>query len=164
MFIPYFPVQMVESTLRVRKQLETRQKRQRLKSATKTMIVIVTSYLICNSLSLVLTFWENISPETLKSKNFKFYTLGGDVVSLLTAINASWKLVIYYTCSTKIRKEVQLLARKITFHPVRAEDRVAEDSSTSSNSETKNLEIPLILRGHSDWKENGDDICESEGN
>ncbi len=141
MFISDLPVQMVESALRVRKQLETRQKRRCLKSATKTMVVIVTSYLICNSLSLVLTFWENISPETLKSKNFKFYTLGGDVVSLLTAINASWKLVIYYTCNPKIRKEVQLLARKLSFQPVRDEDLAVEDSSATScrNSETKNV-------------------------
>ncbi len=86
MFMPALPIQMVESALRITKHHETRQKRQRLKSATKTMLLIVMSYLICNSLRLVLTFWENISPETLKSENFKFYSLGGDVVSLLTAI------------------------------------------------------------------------------
>ncbi len=163
--MPALSVQMVESALRIIKRRENRPKRQRLKSATKTMIVIVMSYLICNSLRLVLTFWENISPETLKSENFKFYSLGGDVVSLLTAINASWKLIIYYTCNPKIRKEVQLLARKISFQPIRTEDRVAEDScSTSSNSAAKNAETLPALQGLLDERENGDGICESDGN
>ncbi len=132
---------MAGSDLRVRWQLETRLKRQRLKSATKTMTAIVTSYLICNSLGLVLTFWENISPETLESKNFKLYTLGGDLASLLKAINASWKLIIYYTCNPKIRKEVQLLARKMTFQPITDEDRVAEDRVVEEFKMAPHLEV-----------------------
>lgn len=117
---------VVEVVARVREE-EQKARRKGLKAATKMMMAIVASYLVCNLLNLVITFWEIVDPSaptlTLPSLgdvgggvivrawllvHRQMYERLGDVVTLLTIINASLRLPIYYACNPKIRAEVPL--------------------------------------------------------
>lgn len=78
------------------------------RSARKMMIAILTSYLVCNLLNLVITIWEVIDkPYLLEHK--EFYSFATDTVFFLTAINSSVRLPIYYKCNHKIRREVKFM-------------------------------------------------------
>ncbi len=84
--------------------------RKGLKAAMNMMIVIVCSYLICSLLNVVITFWEHINPKYLATHE-KFYTFTCDCVSLLTIINSSLRLPIYYLFNPKFRRELKAVLR-----------------------------------------------------
>lgn len=77
-------------------------------SARKMMVAIVTSYLVCNALHLILTFWEHIDMDFLR-RHSDFYAFASDAVTLLTMINASFRLPIYYASNVTIRTAIQNL-------------------------------------------------------
>ncbi len=88
-------------------------RRKGFKAAMKMMIVMVCSYLICNLLNLVITFWEHVNPDYLV-KHYKFYTFASDCVSLLTIINSSLRLPIYYLFNPRFRQEVKAVLRRLS--------------------------------------------------
>ena len=115
----------MQSQLEAVRVREREARRHGLKSATKMMLVIVASYLLCNLLNLFITFWEILDKEHLvinypevqlsalvscrlraDGQPLQAYEMGTDVVSLLTITNSSLRLPIYYVCNPKIRQEV----------------------------------------------------------
>lgn len=98
------------SVLKNRRKQSVEMKRlmERSQSARKMMISIVTSYLACNTLQMIITCWEHISMEFLEEHR-DFYAFASDVVTLLTAINASSRLPIYYHSNSTIRSAIREL-------------------------------------------------------
>lgn len=80
-------------------------------SARVMMIAIVTSYLLCNLLNLILTFFEHLNGELLEEYG-DFYSFASDTVTLLTVVNATVRLPIYYASNLKIRSEVAKMFRE----------------------------------------------------
>lgn len=75
-------------------------------TARRTMIALISSYLMCNSLNVLITIWEDLDRDYL-SDHFDFYTFVADLVSLLTAFNSATRLPIYYACNRKVRKQLE---------------------------------------------------------
>ncbi|KRY89431.1 hypothetical protein T4D_1790 [Trichinella pseudospiralis] len=83
------------------------------RSAWKMMVAIVTSYLVTNVLNVIITLWEHINKEFLNSHP-AFYTFATDAVSLLTVLNASLRLPIYYASNWRIRQALQTCCKRNT--------------------------------------------------
>lgn len=98
------------SVLRNRRKQSLEMKRliERSHSARQMMVSLVTSYLIFNTLQVVITIWEHVSMDFLNDHR-DFYAFAADVVTLLTAINASTRLPIYYATNMSIRLAIQEL-------------------------------------------------------
>lgn len=88
-------------------------------SARKMMAAIVASYLVCNLLNLFVTFMEHIDFSFLH-KHKVFYSFSSDVVTMLTVVNASFRLPIYYACNFKIRAEIRRIYGRTMIKPMRA--------------------------------------------
>ncbi|TKR60516.1 hypothetical protein L596_027752 [Steinernema carpocapsae] len=86
----------------------TRRKMSRpVKNAVYTMLVIVSSYLVCNSLHMILTVLEKFDSDLLKTaddptKASIFYTVFGDTVSCLYMFTSAIRIVIYCKCNPAI--------------------------------------------------------------
>jgi hypothetical protein len=72
-----------------------------VRAATRMLILIVSCYLGANVVNVIITFWEFISNDTLKQYPM-FYTMGADVVSLLTVGAAAARLPIYCSCNVQV--------------------------------------------------------------
>uniref|UniRef100_A0A0N5B6N3 G_PROTEIN_RECEP_F1_2 domain-containing protein n=1 Tax=Strongyloides papillosus TaxID=174720 RepID=A0A0N5B6N3_STREA len=81
---------------------------QKMRSAVLTMTAIVASYLISNSLSLILTILERADSDLLKDSNDKtlasaFHSIFSDIVSFTYMFTSAVRIVIYYICNPTIR-------------------------------------------------------------
>ncbi|OUC42660.1 hypothetical protein D917_02744 [Trichinella nativa] len=83
------------------------------RSAWKMMVAIVTSYLVTNVLNVIITLWEHVNKEFLNNHP-AFYTFATDTVSLLTVLNASLRLPIYYASNWRIRQALQTCCKRNT--------------------------------------------------
>lgn len=71
------------------------------------LVLVACCYLACNLLNVVVTAWEFIDVESLMTPEARpLYTYSADLVSLLTLLSISVRLPIYYTCNSRIRREV----------------------------------------------------------
>ncbi|KAH7730538.1 Protein T11F9.1 a [Aphelenchoides avenae] len=66
--------------------LSEMQRKRRVRAATRTLLMIVFTYLLANVLNVILTFWEYIDIKSLTEKFLAFYTFGVDTVSILTIL------------------------------------------------------------------------------
>lgn len=78
------------------------ERRQALRSTTKTLTAVVTVYLVCNTLSLYLTVQEFINMDLLL-RHRHFYQLARDLASLLSVLNATLRLLVCCVCNRTIR-------------------------------------------------------------
>lgn len=83
-------------------------KQESLRAATRMLGCVVATYLLSNILSLTITIMEHSNREFLQSHN-QFYTFSVDCISLLYVLTAATRLLIYVSCSEKIRREVSSL-------------------------------------------------------
>uniref|UniRef100_A0A915CL90 G-protein coupled receptors family 1 profile domain-containing protein n=1 Tax=Ditylenchus dipsaci TaxID=166011 RepID=A0A915CL90_9BILA len=79
--------------------------KRKVRAATRTLLMIVFTYLLANILNVLLTFWEYINIDTLMTDFVAFYTFGVDTVSILTILAGALRLPIYVTCMPQLRKE-----------------------------------------------------------
>ncbi|GMT11527.1 hypothetical protein PFISCL1PPCAC_2824, partial [Pristionchus fissidentatus] len=85
-----------------------------VRSAILTMLAIVTSYLLCNSLQLVLTLLEKsdssllLDPEN-PGMSSVFHTSFGDLISFLYTFTSAVRLFIYAICNTEIRRDLRAM-------------------------------------------------------
>ncbi|KAK6753749.1 hypothetical protein RB195_013002 [Necator americanus] len=94
-----------------------KQKKARIRAATRTLVIVVCTYLMSNLLSVVITIWEYLDAQTLIQKYLSFYVMSVDSISLLTIVASFLRLPIYVTCQPLLRKEMiqfisQLWTRK----------------------------------------------------
>ncbi|CAJ0958615.1 unnamed protein product, partial [Mesorhabditis belari] len=88
-----------------------RGKRAQLRNAIYTMMAIVTSYLVCNGLHLLLTFLERFKKHLLEDPNdpnlsSTFYIILSDSVSITYLISSAIRIFIYAKCNPKLRNDI----------------------------------------------------------
>nr|CDJ85536.1 Protein C47E8.3 [Haemonchus contortus] len=83
-----------------------KQKKARIRAATRTLIILVCTYLMSNLLSVIITIWEYLDAASLFQKYLPFYVLSVALLSLLTVIASCLRLPIYITCQPLLRKEM----------------------------------------------------------
>ncbi|CAD5211935.1 unnamed protein product [Bursaphelenchus okinawaensis] len=85
----------------------TSEHRRNIRAATRMLVLITSTYIVCNSLSVVIAAWEFIDKESLYTSQLRpFYTYATDLVSILTVVACSIRLPIYYFCNRRLRREV----------------------------------------------------------
>lgn len=97
-----------------------------VRSATRMLILVATSYLVSNLLHVIIVAWENIHAQSLRlashppsspppaqapcpplrTENRFFYSISSDVISLSKIVSSSMRLPIYMWCNRKVRHEV----------------------------------------------------------
>ncbi|KHJ90544.1 hypothetical protein OESDEN_09612 [Oesophagostomum dentatum] len=83
-----------------------------VRSAIMTMVAIVATYLISNSLHLILTVMERSDHPLLRDPDdplmaSTFHTFFSDAVSFVYMFTSAIRLVIYYVCNPKIRADIK---------------------------------------------------------
>uniref|UniRef100_A0A1I7YX90 G_PROTEIN_RECEP_F1_2 domain-containing protein n=1 Tax=Steinernema glaseri TaxID=37863 RepID=A0A1I7YX90_9BILA len=102
-----------------------------VRNAVYTMLVIVSSYLVCNSLHMILTVLEKFDSDLLKTEDDPtkasiFYTVFGDTISCLYMFTSAIRIVIYCTCNPTICQH--LMATLARFLPSLGVDVVRRNS------------------------------------
>ncbi|KAI1708221.1 7 transmembrane receptor (rhodopsin family) domain-containing protein [Ditylenchus destructor] len=106
------------------------QRKKKVRAATRTLLMIVFTYLLANVLNVVLTFWEYINMEALMNDYVAFYTFGVDTVSILTILAGALRLPIYVCCMPQLRKEfVAFLKQKLSGDICRSADQKPDPNS-----------------------------------
>lgn len=93
-----------------------KQKKARIRAATRTLIIIVCTYLMSNLLSVIITIWEYLDAESLFQRYLSFYVLSVDSISLLTIVASCLRLPIYVTCQPLLRKEMYQFISQLWTH------------------------------------------------
>ncbi|EFP08955.1 hypothetical protein CRE_18074 [Caenorhabditis remanei] len=84
-----------------------KEKKARIRATTKSVVIIVCTYLMSNLLSVIITIWEYIDSASIFSEEWlAFYVLSVDVISLLTIVASSARLPIYAYFQPLLRKEM----------------------------------------------------------
>ncbi|VDL84013.1 unnamed protein product [Nippostrongylus brasiliensis] len=83
-----------------------------VRSAIMTMVAIVASYLISNTLHLILTVMERSDHPILKDPNdpllsSTFHTFFSDAVSFVYMFTSAIRLLIYFVCNPVIRNDIR---------------------------------------------------------
>uniref|UniRef100_A0A7E4ZRN2 G_PROTEIN_RECEP_F1_2 domain-containing protein n=1 Tax=Panagrellus redivivus TaxID=6233 RepID=A0A7E4ZRN2_PANRE len=113
------------------------QRKSRVRAATRTLVLLVMTYLMANVLNVILTIWEYIEMNSLMSM-YAFYTFSVDSISILTILAGAFRLPIYVTSQPQLRNEFRDYFKKII-----VKDNMKEDmSSDSSNSPY----APMLVR------------------
>lgn len=107
------PVEAQSALLELTMGEATRRRKKSVRAATRMLIAMVTTYLISNVLSVVITVWEHLDMASLHRQE-KFYAFSADTVSLLTVITSAIRLPIYCACNKQLRQDLKyLLNRKL---------------------------------------------------
>uniref|UniRef100_A0A7E4VR17 G_PROTEIN_RECEP_F1_2 domain-containing protein n=1 Tax=Panagrellus redivivus TaxID=6233 RepID=A0A7E4VR17_PANRE len=107
----YFAEMPQIATLLRKESINTNQKhRTELRYATRTMVLIVFTYLFCNSFSMFVTVMENVFKDNRLMFNedgssTQFYTYTADLVSILAVINCFLRIFIYFFCNPQFRAQ-----------------------------------------------------------
>ncbi|CAB3398753.1 unnamed protein product [Caenorhabditis bovis] len=82
-------------------------KKARIRAATRSLVIIICTYLFSNVLSVIITIWEYIDSASLFAERYQsFYVLSVDVISILTIVASCLRLPIYAICQPLLRKEM----------------------------------------------------------
>ncbi|VDM70794.1 unnamed protein product, partial [Strongylus vulgaris] len=76
-----------------------------VRTATKTLVLVVGCYLLSNHVSILLGFWEYLAPSEIKNYYYE-YLIVSDVASLLTVFGCLMRLPIYCVSDIRIRKAI----------------------------------------------------------
>lgn len=79
----------------VRQKLSEIQRKRRVRTATRTLILIVFTYLMANVLNVIVTLWEYWDIDYLMHYFLSFYTYSVDVVSILTVLAGAFRPFVY---------------------------------------------------------------------
>ncbi|EJD74368.1 hypothetical protein LOAG_18310 [Loa loa] len=91
----------------------------RVRTATRTLVFVVLTYLLSNILNVIITIWEYIDIETLMVEHTGLYIFCTDLVSLFTTLAGSLRLSIYAICNPQLRLEFKQGACKIFKLPLK---------------------------------------------
>ncbi|KHJ95132.1 hypothetical protein OESDEN_04930, partial [Oesophagostomum dentatum] len=89
---------------------EERREHKRLRCAVKTTIVIISSYLACNSVNFVLYCIEMFNSKLTQDEdgNFNvFYVLASDLGTNLFVLSSTIRIFVYYKYNPQIRLQIQ---------------------------------------------------------
>src|SRR5690348_6504482 len=77
-----------------------------VRTTTRVIIIIVSTYLLANTFSILVTTWEYFDPGS-PERHPNIYAIGSDIVSLATAFTSVIRLPIYAANNSTIRRELQ---------------------------------------------------------
>ncbi|KAI1717725.1 7 transmembrane receptor (rhodopsin family) domain-containing protein [Ditylenchus destructor] len=83
------------------------------RSATRTTVLVVFTYLISNIINVVLTTWEHIDKMSLLTEYVRMYAIALDLASLMTNMACAFRPIIYLICQPTLRQEVFKLIKKM---------------------------------------------------
>lgn len=86
-----------------------KRRRVELRSATRTLLVIISIQLISNLANILLTLFEYFDGRRLKRQHRNFYRLASDAASLLTVIGNAIRFPVYMLSDPDIRRELVAL-------------------------------------------------------
>uniref|UniRef100_A0A1I7VGD1 G_PROTEIN_RECEP_F1_2 domain-containing protein n=2 Tax=Loa loa TaxID=7209 RepID=A0A1I7VGD1_LOALO len=89
--------------------------RNRLKAATRSLIMVVTCYLCSNIIDVIIAAWEYLDNASLLQLE-EFYSIATDVSSLLTILAASLRFPIYLINDKIILREVRFTICFFYYH------------------------------------------------
>ncbi|KAK6016066.1 hypothetical protein OSTOST_18455, partial [Ostertagia ostertagi] len=112
-----------------------KQKKARIRAATRTLIILVCTYLMSNLLSVIITIWEYLDAASLFQKYLPFYVLSVAVLSLLTVIASCLRLPIYITCQPLLRKEMYQFLCKFCFYLDGSSALDSQDDVTTNDTD-----------------------------
>jgi hypothetical protein len=95
----------------VRRPNKDKDKRVKIRNAIYTMVVIVTSYLVCNTLHLILNILERMNALILQHatderRSSTFYIIFSDTVSFLYMFSSAIRVGIYVKCNPQVRDDI----------------------------------------------------------
>uniref|UniRef100_A0A914RUC5 G-protein coupled receptors family 1 profile domain-containing protein n=2 Tax=Parascaris TaxID=6254 RepID=A0A914RUC5_PAREQ len=116
------------------KSISTKQRKARVRAATRTLVLVVSTYLLANMLNVIITIWEHTDATSLFTSFLDFYIISVDAVSLLTIVACASRLPIYASCQTLLRREMLDFAKLIftKTKPNEATYLLHQKSSTTS--------------------------------
>lgn len=85
----------------VKQKLSEIQRKNRVRTATRTLILVVFSYLMANLLNVIITLWEFFDMELLTTEFLAFYTYGVDI--------SKWIMPTFWTYSHSIEQKIPYL-------------------------------------------------------
>ncbi|TMS35951.1 hypothetical protein L596_003233 [Steinernema carpocapsae] len=102
---------MMGLVLQLKTSIEDEERKEKLKvrSAVRTTVVLISSYLACNSLHFCLYIMEQFNTIVLQDENGNFhwlYVVLSDLVSNLFVVSSTVRLFIYYKYNNEIRIRV----------------------------------------------------------
>jgi hypothetical protein len=74
----------------------------KVRSATKLLILIVSSYLVANVLNICISAWEYIDINST-AKFYQIYETLADIISVLYLSTCATRLLVYISCNEEIR-------------------------------------------------------------
>ncbi|CAI4224400.1 unnamed protein product [Auanema sp. JU1783] len=118
-------------------------RRRNLRSATRTLIVIISAYLISNLLYLILTITEYFDADFLHVSHPDFHLLANDTASVLTVIGNVIRCPAHFLSNSEIRQQFyQLLCPEVK------EPKDPEQLSRRRSERLDNPWISLLLTVH----------------
>ncbi|WKY09444.1 hypothetical protein Q1695_002088 [Nippostrongylus brasiliensis] len=125
-----------------------------VRTATKTLVLVVGCYLLSNVVSVLLGLWEHVAPDGVES-NYYRYLVVSDIASLLTIVGCLMRLPIYCVSDARIRKAVgrALLRCRVRTIPTKVRQNQLDKWSivVVSNSLRSNLTGMNNLYASQDW-------------
>ncbi|KAK6753448.1 hypothetical protein RB195_012811 [Necator americanus] len=76
-----------------------------VRTATKTLVLVVGCYLLSNLVSIIIGFWDHLASSHIKNYYYG-YLIASDIASLLTVFGCLMRLPIYCVSDPRIRKAV----------------------------------------------------------
>uniref|UniRef100_A0A915DR07 G-protein coupled receptors family 1 profile domain-containing protein n=1 Tax=Ditylenchus dipsaci TaxID=166011 RepID=A0A915DR07_9BILA len=83
------------------------------RSATRTTVLVVFTYLISNIINVVLTTWEHVDKMSLLTDYVQVYAIALDLASLMTNMACAFRPMIYLICQPTLRQEVLRIVKRI---------------------------------------------------
>ncbi|KAE9550993.1 hypothetical protein FO519_005779 [Halicephalobus sp. NKZ332] len=116
--------------------------KQRSRNATRTMICVVSCYLISNIINVLVTFLEHFDKKLLESHQ-KEYAISLDVVSLATNVSCLLRVPIYMVCQPVLRREIMFTLK----HWIRCQHarRSALDENNTNAITTTSMENTYLI-------------------
>nr|CDJ81791.1 Hypothetical protein CBG18457 [Haemonchus contortus] len=111
-------------------------RRRNLRSATNTLIVIISAYLISNLLNVYLTITEYFDADFLHVHHPDFFRLAADFASVLTVFGNAIRCPAHFLSSSEIRHQFSLM--------VFGENQDKAKFESSSRRQSERLENPWI--------------------
>ncbi|KAI1705502.1 hypothetical protein Ddc_15717 [Ditylenchus destructor] len=110
-----------------------------VKSAIYTMVCIVASYLVSNTLHLILTILERSNSDLLKHPTdpnlaSTFHTAFSDIVSFVYMFTSAMRVLIYYLCNPTIRGDINASLKQMCTNMANKVSGVQQKKSDTSST------------------------------
>uniref|UniRef100_A0A914WJA2 G-protein coupled receptors family 1 profile domain-containing protein n=1 Tax=Plectus sambesii TaxID=2011161 RepID=A0A914WJA2_9BILA len=122
-----------------------KQRKSTRRAATRMLGAIVATYLVTNVVNLIITAWEHVNIDSLRTLHHgRLYTYAADLSSILTITCGAIRLPIYYACNKDMRNEIKkLLATLLDCHGPTDEREPDIEKDTTDKDTTDKDTVPL---------------------